>query len=71
MDRSGVPPGDDGANFRTCVGCEHLRVHDWHYFYCRDLGKKEIPEDWKWWFSGAVVRIWTHPTPHKSCKKYG
>jgi len=52
----------------TCIGCEHVRVHDWHYFYCRDIGNKSLPEDWTWWFSGATVRVWSYPKPHKYCK---
>jgi hypothetical protein len=30
----------------TCAGCPMLRVHDWHYFYCRHLGDQSKPDEW-------------------------
>lgn len=33
-------------NWVTCRGCPALRVHDFHYFYCRHLGDQSKPDAW-------------------------
>lgn len=46
----------------TCRGCKHLRVHDFHYFYCTDL-KGE-----KTYFGDSWRRLYRYPTPDEECR---
>jgi len=31
----------------VCHGCDHYRVNDGHYFFCRDLGDSEKSDSWE------------------------
>lgn len=42
----------------TCHGCPALRVHDFHYFYCRRLGDQSKPDEW----NAGWHRLWSGPT---------
>jgi hypothetical protein len=53
--------------YLSCHGCKWLRVHDSHYFYCRDLGDKTQP-DWTSVYSGGMKRLRSYPTPDKDCR---
>jgi hypothetical protein len=53
--------------YPSCRGCKWLRVHDWHYFYCRDLGDKSKP-DYTSVYSGGMRRIFTYPRPLPECR---
>lgn len=43
-----------GSDWVTCNGCPQFRVHDFHYFYCRQLDDKNRPDVA---YSGGWVRI--------------
>ena len=59
--------GDLPKPYLTCHGCMWLRVHDFHYFYCRDLGDKAQP-DWTSVYSGGMKRLHGYPRPDKECR---
>ena len=71
VDREGPALTNEGANldyeYSSCYGCKWLRVHDFHYFYCRDLGDKSKP-DYTSVYSGGMERIHSYPHPHKDCR---
>lgn len=42
----------------SCVGCPMLRVHDFHYFYCRALGDQS-KQDYSDIYNGHAKRIYS------------
>jgi hypothetical protein len=59
--------GELSEPYLSCHGCKWLRVHDFHYFYCRDLGDKSQP-DYKSVYTGGMVRLWGYPKPNNECR---
>jgi hypothetical protein len=49
-----------------CVGCPFLRVHDFHYFYCRALGDQAKP-DYSETGNGHARRLSGYPSRPKDC----
>ena len=65
--------------YMSCRGCSSVRVHDYHYFYCRSLGEQEKPDrayTGGWYrlygyaqtpincpYRGAVMTSKTNPSP--------
>jgi hypothetical protein len=56
--------------YLSCVGCKWLRVHDRHYFYCRDLGDKSQP-DLTSVYTGGMKHNLNFPRPDPSCRFLG
>jgi hypothetical protein len=50
--------GDLPTPVLSCRDCKWLRVHDRHYFYCRDLGDKAQP-DWTSHYTGGMKRLYS------------
>lgn len=54
-----------------CHDCRHLRVHDFHYWYCRVLGDQTKPDKgddpWDWWYNGGAKRLWSGAYPDAEC----
>lgn len=59
--------GELPVPYLSCAGCKWLRVHDFHYFYCRDLGDKQQP-DYTSVYSGGMKRVLSYPDPDKECR---
>jgi hypothetical protein len=53
--------------YLSCRGCKWLRVQDFHYFYCRDLGDQTKP-DVSTYEGGGQQRLWSYPHPNKECR---
>jgi hypothetical protein len=53
--------------YLTCHGCKWLRVHDFHYFYCRDLGDKSQP-DYSSVYTGGMKRLSGYPKVDAECR---
>lgn len=51
-------------SWTTCRGCPALRVHDWHYFFCRRLGDQGKPDEWpgEGW-RRLNMTVWKHERP--------
>lgn len=47
----------------TCYGCPMLRVFDWHYFYCRELGDKSFPDEWNRGWHRLYRTTWEERAP--------
>ena len=62
---------DEGGELKTpylsCVSCIWARVHDYHYFYCRDLGDRSQP-DYTSMYTGGMKRLHNWPHPDPSCR---
>lgn len=71
MEREGPILTDDNGelpqSYLSCRGCKWLRVHDGHYFYCRDLGDK-TQADFTSVYSGGMKRLYEYPHPDKKCR---
>ena len=59
--------GELPEKYLSCVGCKWLRVHDFHYFYCRDLGDKTQP-DYTSVYTGGMRRLWNYPLTPDDCR---
>jgi hypothetical protein len=59
--------GELDTPYLSCRGCPWVRVHDFHYMYCRDLGDKSKP-DFTSVYDGGMLRLWNWPHPDKNCK---
>lgn len=70
-ERGGPALTDDNGELATpylsCRGCTWLRVHDGHYFYCRDLGDKTKP-DFTGPYNGGMKRLHSYPRPDADCR---
>jgi hypothetical protein len=71
LDRDNITVATDGEPLiemerDSCVGCPFLRVHDFHYFYCRALGDQTKP-DFSEVYNGHAKRIYRYPEPLPKC----
>lgn len=59
-------PSCQGYQDGKTYSCKHLRIHDYHYFFCRELGDKSKPDLDP--YKGGLERIWNGPSPpHLDC----
>jgi hypothetical protein len=58
--------GELKERYLSCANCDFRRVHDWHYFYCRDLGDQSKPDLNP--YNGGLRRNWSYPHIHKDCR---
>lgn len=54
------------APYLSCRGCKYRRIHDYHYFYCRDLGDQSKADMDP--YNGGLARLWGYPHPNKECR---
>lgn len=58
--------GELDKSYLTCRGCKWFRVHDWHYYFCRDLGDK-TKED-RPYSGGGWRQLHRAPHPDPACR---
>lgn len=55
--------GELDTPYLSCRGCKHVRVHDFHYFFCAD-----IDSGGDHYATGRAKQIYGYPRPHPRCR---
>lgn len=58
--------GELSYQYLSCAKCKWLRINDYHYFYCRDLGNKDLP-DFTSVYTSGMKRLYCYPRPDRAC----